>query len=173
MHVWLFHLPAVTVELHYYLESGVTLHRCKENSRMLIAVCCCAHMRTNISVPSYAVLIVSKLWIQKNISVIEYSVKKDGMHIHTPIKFSMYVFVFFVGRLHDFLCESLVACAQDIFTHVTENNPRMCPREEKSGWWWWGSVLVHTAVSVATHRMPLCSLASLPGAGRTDMHWWF
>lgn len=41
--------------------------------------------------------------------------------------------VFLVGRLHDVLCESLFVYAQDTFTHVTENNPRMCLREEKVG----------------------------------------
>ncbi|KAL1253640.1 hypothetical protein QQF64_015869 [Cirrhinus molitorella] len=35
--------------------------------------------------------------------------------------------------LHDVLCESLAAYARDVFTHVTENNPRMCLREQKVG----------------------------------------
>ncbi len=63
-----------------------------------------------------------------NISIIEYSVKNDK-----TLTMSVFVCSSRDFCSHDVQCESLVAYAQDVFTHVTENNPKMCLREEKVG----------------------------------------
>ncbi len=84
-----------------------------------VCVCCSAHMRTHISAMNDEFT---------NISIIEYSVKNDK-----TLTMSVFVCSSRDFCSHDVQCESLVAYAQDVFTHVTENNPKMCLREEKVG----------------------------------------